>query len=175
MPRLALICGRYEGVDERVAKHLADEEFSIGDFVLSGGEIAAMALLDAVARLQPGVLNDEGSHQFDSFNPALDGLLKGLSFEIGQQAEAERIGTVLAGEVLKTYTRLTPVEDAPLITRKETIKLDVAPVTLISMMVSSALEPLIRFTMSVPSVLNGTNESGFSRTGCEIWTMPTHF
>lgn len=48
---------------------------SLGDFVLSGGEIAAMALLDAVARLQPGVLNDEGSHQLDSFNPALDGLL----------------------------------------------------------------------------------------------------
>ena len=48
---------------------------SLGDFVLSGGEIAAMALLDAVARLQPGVLNDGGSHQLDSFNPALDGLL----------------------------------------------------------------------------------------------------
>ena len=47
----------------------------MGDFVLSGGEIAAMALLDTVARLQPGVLNDEGSHQLDSFNPALDGLL----------------------------------------------------------------------------------------------------
>jgi tRNA (guanine37-N1)-methyltransferase len=47
----------------------------LGDFVLSGGEIVAMAMLDAVARLQPGVLNDEGSHQLDSFNPALDGLL----------------------------------------------------------------------------------------------------
>jgi len=52
-----------------------DVQISVGDFVLSGGEIAAMALLDAVARLQPGVLNDEGSHQLDSFNPALDGLL----------------------------------------------------------------------------------------------------
>ena len=50
-------------------------QLSLGDFVLSGGEIAALALLDAVARLQPGVLSDEGSHQFDSFNPALDGLL----------------------------------------------------------------------------------------------------
>jgi len=48
-----------------------DEQISLGDFVLSGGEIAAMALLDAVARLQPGVLNDAGSHQQDSFNPAL--------------------------------------------------------------------------------------------------------
>jgi tRNA (guanine37-N1)-methyltransferase len=52
-----------------------DEQISLGDFVLSGGEIAAMALLDAVARLQPGVLGDQDSHQFDSFNPALDGLL----------------------------------------------------------------------------------------------------
>ena len=52
-----------------------DVQISLGDFVLSGGEIAAMALLDAVARLQPGVLNDAGSHQFDSFNPMLDGLL----------------------------------------------------------------------------------------------------
>lgn len=70
-----LICGRYEGIDQRfVSKHVT-HQISLGDFVLSGGEIAAMALLDAVARLQPGVLNDEGSHQMDSFNLALDGLL----------------------------------------------------------------------------------------------------
>ena len=70
-----LICGRYEGLDQRFIDSCVDLQISLGDFVLSGGEIAAMALLDAVARLQPGVLNDEGSHQFDSFNPALDGLL----------------------------------------------------------------------------------------------------
>jgi len=70
-----LLCGRYEGVDQRFIDHYVDQQISLGDFVLSGGEIAAMALLDAVARLQPGVLNDEGSHQLDSFNPALDGLL----------------------------------------------------------------------------------------------------
>ena len=70
-----LLCGRYEGVDQRFIDRYVDRQISLGDFVLSGGEIAAMALLDAVARLQPGVLNDEGSHQFDSFNPALDGLL----------------------------------------------------------------------------------------------------
>ena len=70
-----LVCGRYEGVDQRFIDAHVDVQLSLGDFVLSGGEIAAMALLDAVARLQPGVLNDEGSHQFDSFNPALDGLL----------------------------------------------------------------------------------------------------
>lgn len=69
------ICGRYEGLDQRFIDTHVHEQLSLGDFVLSGGEIAAMALLDAVARLQPGVLNDEGSHQLDSFNPALDGLL----------------------------------------------------------------------------------------------------
>lgn len=70
-----LVCGRYEGVDQRFIDQYVDCQISLGDFVLSGGEIAAMALIDAVTRLQPGVLNDEGSHQFDSFNPALDGLL----------------------------------------------------------------------------------------------------
>ncbi len=70
-----LLCGRYEGIDQRFIDAHVDVQVSLGDFVLSGGEVAAMALLDAVARLQPGVLNDEGSHQLDSFNPALDGLL----------------------------------------------------------------------------------------------------
>lgn len=70
-----LVCGRYEGIDQRFIDAHVDVQISLGDFVLSGGEIAAMALLDAVARLQPGVLHDAGSHQFDSFNPALDGLL----------------------------------------------------------------------------------------------------
>jgi tRNA (guanine37-N1)-methyltransferase len=70
-----LVCGRYEGIDQRFIDTHVDEQISLGDFVLSGGEIAAMALLDAVARLQPGVLSDEESHRLDSFNPALDGLL----------------------------------------------------------------------------------------------------
>lgn len=70
-----LICGRYEGIDQRFIDAEVDEQVSLGDFILSGGEIAAMALLDAVARLQPGVLGDKASHQQDSFNPALDGLL----------------------------------------------------------------------------------------------------
>ncbi len=70
-----LVCGRYEGVDQRFIDACVDHQISLGDFVLSGGEIAALALLDAVARLMPGVLDDEGSHQQDSFNPALDGLL----------------------------------------------------------------------------------------------------
>jgi tRNA (guanine37-N1)-methyltransferase len=70
-----LVCGRYEGIDQRFIDACVDRQISLGDFVLSGGEIAAIALLDAVARLMPGVLGDEGSHQQDSFNPALDGLL----------------------------------------------------------------------------------------------------
>ena len=70
-----LICGRYEGVDQRFIDQYVTAQISLGDFVLSGGEIAALALLDAVARLQPGVLNDAASSQLDSFNPALDGLL----------------------------------------------------------------------------------------------------
>jgi tRNA (guanine37-N1)-methyltransferase len=64
---LLLICGRYEGVDERVAEHLADEELSIGDYVLSGGELAAAVVVDAVARLLPGVLGNEDSAVFESF------------------------------------------------------------------------------------------------------------
>ena len=64
---LLLICGRYEGVDERVAEHLADDEISIGNYVLSGGELAAAVVLDAVARLLPGVLGNESSAAFESF------------------------------------------------------------------------------------------------------------
>jgi tRNA (guanine37-N1)-methyltransferase len=64
---LLLICGRYEGVDERVAEHLADEELSIGDFVLSGGELGAALVLDCVARLLPGVLGNEDSALQESF------------------------------------------------------------------------------------------------------------
>lgn len=64
---LLLICGRYEGVDERVAEHLADEEISIGNYVLSGGELAAAVVIDTVARLLPGVLGNESSTAFESF------------------------------------------------------------------------------------------------------------
>ncbi len=70
-----LLCGRYEGIDQRFIDAHVDVQISLGDFVLSGGELPAMSLLDAVARLQPGVLSDEASHIQDSFNPSLDGLL----------------------------------------------------------------------------------------------------
>jgi len=65
-PRLALICGRYEGVDERIRQHLATDEISIGDYVLTGGELPAMILIDAVARLIPGVLGDPDGAADDS-------------------------------------------------------------------------------------------------------------
>ena len=70
-----LLCGRYEGIDQRLIDSLVTHQISLGDFVLSGGEIAAIALLDAIARLQPGVLGDAQSHIQDSFNPSIGGLL----------------------------------------------------------------------------------------------------
>jgi tRNA (guanine37-N1)-methyltransferase len=68
LSRVVLICGRYEGVDERVAEHLATDEISIGDFVLSGGELAAAMILDAVTRLTPGALGNEDSIVNESFS-----------------------------------------------------------------------------------------------------------
>lgn len=67
-PRLLLLCGRYEGFDQRVSDLLEPEEISAGDFILNGGEVAAMILIDTVLRLVPGVLGDENSNQYDSFS-----------------------------------------------------------------------------------------------------------
>ena len=75
-PGAVLLCGRYEGIDQRVVDAFVTHEISLGDFVLSGGELPALALLDAVARLVPGVLS-EPSHQQDSFS---DGLLEGAQY-----------------------------------------------------------------------------------------------
>jgi tRNA (guanine37-N1)-methyltransferase len=72
LDRLVLLCGRYEGIDERVAETIATEEVSLGDFVLTGGEVAALAVIEATVRLLPGALGDEGSATADSF---ADGLL----------------------------------------------------------------------------------------------------
>jgi tRNA (guanine37-N1)-methyltransferase len=71
LDHLVILCGRYKGVDERVAEHLVDEEFSLGDFVLSGGEPAALCVVDALARLQPGVLGTFDSAESDSFHSGL--------------------------------------------------------------------------------------------------------
>jgi tRNA (guanine37-N1)-methyltransferase len=73
LPHLALLCGRYEGFDERVVEHLADEQISIGPYVLAGGELAAMVVSDAVLRKLPGALGDASSAVEESFSEALSG------------------------------------------------------------------------------------------------------
>lgn len=82
LDQLILICGRYEGVDERVAKHIADEEISIGQYILSGGEIGAMALVEATSRLVPGVLGKKESLKEESFS-------KNISLEYPQYSRPE--------------------------------------------------------------------------------------
>lgn len=73
-PQVVILCGRYEGVDERVRTRLVDQEISLGDFVITGGELAAMVLVDAVARLVPGVLGHEASAEEESFSDTTGGL-----------------------------------------------------------------------------------------------------
>lgn len=90
-----LVCGRYEGIDQRFIDARVTHQISLGDFVLSGGELPAMALLDAVARLQPGVLGDEASHVQDSFNPALDGLLDCPHYTRPEQWRGEGVPAAL--------------------------------------------------------------------------------
>ncbi len=95
-PGAILLCGRYEGIDQRFLDRHVDQELSLGDFVLSGGELPALALLDAVARLQPGVLGDAASHQQDSFS---DGLLDCPHYSrpevLGEGADARPVPAVL--------------------------------------------------------------------------------
>jgi tRNA (guanine37-N1)-methyltransferase len=71
LPHLTLLCGRYEGVDQRIIDHYIDEEVSLGDFVLAGGEVAAAAVIEAVARLLPGVVGNPGSVETESFRQGL--------------------------------------------------------------------------------------------------------
>lgn len=92
LPGLVLLSGRYEGFDERIVETLVDEELSLGDFVLSGGEIAAMAVIDAVARLLPGVLGDEDSAERDSFT---EGLLDYPQYTRPESVEGRRVPDVL--------------------------------------------------------------------------------
>ncbi len=94
---LLLICGRYEGVDERVAEHLADDEVSIGDFVLSGGELAAAMVVDAVARLLPGVLGNEDSARNESFAEENDGLLDCPQYTRPAEFRGWKVPEVLLG------------------------------------------------------------------------------
>ena len=92
LPGLILLAGRYEGIDERLIENEVDEELSLGDFVLSGGEIAAMAVIDAVARLLPGVLGDDESAQQDSF---MDGLLDHPHYTRPESIDGKRVPAVL--------------------------------------------------------------------------------
>jgi len=93
--RLALICGRYEGVDERVRTGLVTDEISIGDYVISGGELAALVIVDAVTRLVPGALGYAlGAHQ-DSHSPGLGGLLEGPQYTRPQTFRGEQIPAIL--------------------------------------------------------------------------------
>jgi tRNA (guanine37-N1)-methyltransferase len=92
LPGMVLLAGRYEGIDERLIEYEVDEELSVGDFVLSGGEIAAMAVIDAVARLLPGVLGDEDSAEQDSF---MAGLLDHPHYTRPEQIEGRRVPAVL--------------------------------------------------------------------------------
>jgi tRNA (guanine37-N1)-methyltransferase len=91
-PGAVLVCGRYEGIDQRFIDRHVDESLSLGDFVLSGGELPALALLDAVARLQPGVLGDPASHQQDSFS---DGLLDCPHYSRPEVQDGEAVPPVL--------------------------------------------------------------------------------
>ena len=92
LPGMVLLAGRYEGIDERLIEREVDEELSLGDFVLSGGEIAAMAVIDAVARLLPGVLGDEESAAQDSF---MQGLLDHPHYTRPESVDGEKVPAVL--------------------------------------------------------------------------------
>ena len=92
MPGMVLLAGRYEGIDERLLEAAVDEELSLGDFVLSGGEIAAMAVIDAVVRLLPGALGDDASAEQDSF---MSGLLDHPHYTRPEEVEGRRVPEVL--------------------------------------------------------------------------------
>jgi tRNA (guanine37-N1)-methyltransferase len=100
LKRLILICGRYEGVDERVAEYLADEEISVGDFVLSGGELPAALVIDAVTRLLPGALGNEESAVNESFS------------EVAAEPAAKKDAPILSSDAARGESRA--VEQGPM-------------------------------------------------------------
>ena len=92
---MILLCGRYEGIDQRVRDELVDEEISIGDFVLTGGELAAVVVMDAVSRLLPGVLGKEESALEESFSPQLDSMLEYPQYTKPAEVEGLKVPEVL--------------------------------------------------------------------------------
>lgn len=94
LPRLTMLCGRYEGFDQRVIDILQPEEISIGDYILNGGEVAAMAIIDAVIRLVPGVLGDEESSQLDSFSSG-NRLLEGGQYTRPRDYRGHKVPDIL--------------------------------------------------------------------------------
>jgi tRNA (guanine37-N1)-methyltransferase len=109
-PRLVLICGRYEGVDERVVQGLPAEEVSIGDYVLSGGEVAALVVLEAVTRLVPGVVGREESLERDSFE---DGILDHPHFTRPREFRGMAVPEVLVSgdhAAIERWRRLAALE-----------------------------------------------------------------
>lgn len=118
--RLILLCGRYEGVDERVAEHLVDEELSIGEYVLTGGELPAMIVVDAVARLVPGVLGNDESAVTESHTVA--GVLEHPQYTKPEVWRGNRVPEVLLSghhaaiakwreSVAKTHTKTTETDE----------------------------------------------------------------
>ena len=110
-PWLVLICGRYEGVDERVVEVLGAEEVSVGDYVLSGGEIPALVVLEAVTRLFPGVIGSEESHARDSFGP--EGILDHPHYTRPQEFRGLRVPDVLLSgnhAEIERWRREAPLE-----------------------------------------------------------------
>jgi tRNA (guanine37-N1)-methyltransferase len=108
---ILLICGRYEGVDERVAEHLADAEISVGDFVLSGGELAAALVVDVVARLQEGVLGNSDSAIYESFGE--EGVLDCPQYTRPAEFRGWRVPEVLLGgnhEEIRKWRRKAALE-----------------------------------------------------------------
>lgn len=93
--RIALLCGRYEGVDERVITQLITDQISLGDYVISGGELAAMVLVDAVTRLLPGALGFEMGAHLDSHSPGLSGLLEGPQYTRPHSFRGETVPEML--------------------------------------------------------------------------------
>jgi len=90
--QLIVLCGRYQGIDARVLEAEVDEEISLGDFIISGGELAAMALIDAIIRFQPGALGDEDSAQLDSF---ANGLLHSPQYTRPQEFDGRQVPEIL--------------------------------------------------------------------------------